>query len=231
MIEEIKKLLIPYHCDTLQRYGGFIDGGYVYEKGLLEKSVIVYSYGIGTPTWISFDIEMADMGKDVFMYDASVSHIANENSKLHFFKEFVNSSNIEGHILSNGHQNISDMILKMDIEGNEYETLLNCNESIFNRFNQISIEVHNILNNDCEPKIKLFTLLNKHYKLVHVHGNNSLRELIDGMCDVLELTYIRKDYSNHLNEISKISSPRLELDAPNEISQPEIKLDWWLRND
>lgn len=229
-ISKIKNLLRPYKCETLKRYGGFIDGGYIYEKNLLEKSNIIYSYGIGTPTWISFDIEMAEMGKHVFMYDASVSHISSENTNLHFFQEFVNASNIENHIFNNGHKDITNMILKMDIEGNEYETLLNCNTSIFNNFNQISIELHNITHQDSnEQKIQLLSLLNQNYKLVHVHGNNSLRDLVDGMCDVLELTYIRKDCATNLNEMSNSPCPNPDLDATNEVSQPELILDWWVQ--
>jgi hypothetical protein len=231
MINDIKKLLKPYRCDDLRRYGGFIDGGYIYEKNLLEKTPVVYSYGIGTPTWISFDVEMAQMGKHVYMYDGSVSHVANPNPNLHFFKVFVNSSNIEYHIKSNGHENLSDMILKMDIEGNEYETLLNCNNAIFNCFNQISIEIHNVITSGPDDKIKLLSLLNTNYKLVHIHGNNSLRDLCEGVCDVLELTYIRKDCAEHLNEFSNKPCPNTELDARNEINQPELVLDWWLEND
>jgi hypothetical protein len=123
------------------------------------------------------------------------------------------------------------MILKMDIEGNEYETLLNCNNAIFNCFNQISIEIHNVITSGPDDKIKLLSLLNTNYKLVHIHGNNSLRDLCEGVCDVLELTYIRKDCAEHLNEFSNKPCPNTELDARNEINQPELVLDWWLEND
>jgi hypothetical protein len=54
------------------------------------------------------------------------------------------------------------------------------------------------------------------------------KSLIDGVPDVLELLYIRKDRLSNL-EKRKNSFPIEGLDFPNNPAQPDIKLDWWLK--
>jgi FkbM family methyltransferase len=154
MIERIKKLLIPYLAPKLARYGGDYDGGYILNPELVSDSSHVYSYGVGPDeSFITFDRHMSTLGKKVFMYDASVkSQWFSADKNFHFKSEYVNSSNISQHIKDNNHINNTNMILKMDIEGNEFETLINCDESVFSHFNQIGLEVHDILNSHNEKE-------------------------------------------------------------------------------
>lgn len=247
MINEIKELLTPYEFDNLHRYGGNYDGGYILAENLLQNSQIIYSYGVGPEeSWITFDREMSSRKKTVYLYDNLKNGFWAENDPFFVFKsEYVNSKNIYSHIIENNHVEKTNMVLKMDIEGNEYETLLNCSENLFNHFDQVAIEVHDVVNSHLEPyylinvdniekrwenKINLFNKLNKFYYLVHIHGNNNSFKVIDGLPDVLELLYIRKDKFNEI-EKRKNSFPIDGLDFPNNPSQPDIKLDWWLKND
>jgi len=243
MIQEIKNLLIPYQCDNLQRYGGDYDGGYIFNSELVKDTKFVYSYGVGpNDTYITFDKQMSSLDKDVYLYDASVSDPWWEEKKFHFKPEYVNSKNIVNHLKENGHENQTNMILKMDIEGNEFETLTNCTDSVFLCFNQIGIEIHDILNSHVEPyniinsgnphlrwrnKINLFERLNKYYKLVHIHANNCSVVRRDGIADVLELTYIRNDYMPDNLEISDKPCPRKDLDFRNSHDFEDIHMDWW----
>lgn len=244
MIEYIKNLLIPYHTENLKRYGGDYDGGYILRQDLVDRSKYVYSYGVGpNETFITFDRHMTQLGKNVYLYDASISTPWWDESLFSFRSEYVNSNNILNHIKENGHDNENNMILKMDIEGNEFETIINCDESIFSRFGQIGIEVHDVLNHHTEPqflinadnanmrwenKINLFSKLNKYYKLVHIHGNNCSATITNGIADVLELTYIRNDYMPKELEISQLPCPIEGLDYRNSHSSPEIQMDWWI---
>jgi Methyltransferase FkbM domain len=243
IVQEIKNRLIPYKCSSLKRYGGDYDGGYIFKSDLVKDTKYVYSYGVGpNDGYITFDKEMASLGKDVYLYDASVSDPWWQEPHFHFTPEYVNSQNILNHIKQNGHTNETNMVLKMDIEGNEFETLINCDESLFSHFNQIGIEIHDVLNSHVEPyyvinaqnphlrwlnKINLFDRLNKHYKLVHIHGNNCSMVKRDGMADVLELTYVRKDCMPNNPEISDNSCPREDLDFKNSHDSDDIYMDWW----
>jgi len=244
MTNEIKKLLTPYDYQNLKRYGSVYDGAYVLSEDLLNKSDIVYSYGVGpNELWITFDRHMAFLKKNIYLYDDLKDDFWAKNDPFFTFKkEYVNSSNIYSHVKDNNHTNNTNMILKMDIEGNEYETLLNCSEDLFSHFDQLAIEVHDVVNSHTEPyylinaddvqkrwenKLNLFNLLNKFYNLVHIHGNNFSSEVIDGVPDVLELLYVRKD---KFSEVKKrtISFPIQGLDLPNDRSKPDIELNWWL---
>lgn len=245
MINKIKKLLIPYDYINLKRYGGNYDGGYILASDLLEKSDIIYSYGVGPDeSWITFDREMLSMNKKVYMYDNLINGFWTSHQNLIFKSEYVNSQNILQHIYDNKHTNNTNMILKMDIEGNEFETILNSSSELFTYFNQIAIEIHDITNNHLEPhylinindpyerwmnKIRLFSKLNEYFNLVHIHGNNNSYKIIDTMPDVLELLYIRKDCMNSNSSISKEKCPRNQLDFPNNFNKPEIVMDWWIK--
>lgn len=235
IIENIKKLLTPYGCSNLKRYGANYDGGYVLLSNLLEASSSVYSYGVGDNiALISFDQHMTTLNKSVYMYDASIDGSWIIASLMRFKKENVDSNNIYKHIVENNHQDDHNMVLKMDIEGAEYDTLLNCNEIIFKHFNQIAIEVHDVLMfSDCKPynetkhkQISLFNRLNQYYYLVHIHGNNNCLKMINGIADTLELLYIRKDKIEN-PEISKNKCPVYGLDFPNNPQREDINMNWW----
>lgn len=245
MTNEIKKLLTPYKTNGLKRYGGNHDGGYIFRQDLIDKCEHVYSYGVGpSEPFITFDREMVNMNKKVYMYDASVLPWWQEGT-FFFKKEFVNRSNILEHIKNNGHENQFNMTLKMDIEGYEYDTLTNCEASVFSHFSQISIEVHDVLNISKESrflneettdnlarswksKLPFFERLNSFYKLVHIHANNYSLWNNDGLYDILELTYIRNDHMPECPQLSKDACPISGLDFPNSQSNAEITLNWWL---
>lgn len=243
-IQKIKNLLIPFEFKDLKRYGGNYDGGYILSESLTNDSNLVYSYGVGpSDAWITFDKHMSDLGKKIFLYDASIKELWDKRESFIFKSEYVNSKNILEHIKQNNHQNEYNMILKMDIEGCEFDTLINCDESLFSHFNQLSIEVHDVLNSNAESarltntgsygsrinnKILLFEKLNKYYNLVHIHGNNNSPSKAHGICDVLELSYIRKDRFEINPKISKKSCPIEGLDCRNTNSAEEIEMNWWI---
>ena len=41
MINEIKKLLVPYNLNSLKRYGGLYDGGYIFSPIAIVISLIL----------------------------------------------------------------------------------------------------------------------------------------------------------------------------------------------
>jgi FkbM family methyltransferase len=246
---EIKQLLTPYSCSDLKRYGAAGDGGYILSKSLTGQSNIVYSYGVGdNDDGVSFDKSMASHGKKIFLYDASINSFWYNPPQFNFKSEYVNSKNIYKHIQENNHLDDKNMILKMDIEACEYETLINCQDEVFDHFSQIILELHDVVNecndrdnilnvDDTEArwanKINLLTRLNRYYYLVHIHGNNWIKTKSEGLCDVLELTFIRKDKFIDKLELSNVPCPVPGLDFKccncDWHSTEDVVLDWWVK--
>jgi hypothetical protein len=168
--------------------------------------------------------------------------------QFNFKSEYVNSKNIYKHIQENNHLDDKNMILKMDIEACEYETLINCQDEVFDHFSQIILELHDVVNecndrdnilnvDDTEArwanKINLLTRLNRYYYLVHIHGNNWIKTKSEGLCDVLELTFIRKDKFIDKLELSNVPCPVPGLDFKccncDWHSTEDVVLDWWVK--
>jgi len=237
----LKKLIIPQSLGSLQkkRYGGDEDGSYVFVKELLESSEYIYSYGIGSD--VSFDTHCADMGKQLYMYDASINKLPSFHKNFNFKKEFLLSGLIRDHVRENGHLEENQMVLKMDIEGHEYDVINNDIDFIQNHFNQISMEIHYLIEeipqgwevDDLCKKIKpdknikseFFKNLTKYYNIIHIHGNNHSFRFLD-FPDSLEITFLRKDYPTV--GLHETCFPIDGLDFPNYDQIEDYKLDWWI---
>jgi len=116
----------------------------------------------------------------------------------------------------------------MDIEGGEYPWLLSIDESQLNTFKQIVIEFHGI-NDDSwgcnyNDKVKCLEKLAKTHYIVHAHGNNH-SEVQNNIPDVIELTYVNKNYFHSVPEPNKYCLPAINLDYPNS-NRPEIYLNF-----
>ena len=101
---------------------------------------IAYSFGISIN--VDFDKALADRGIDVYMYDHTINSLPFENPKFHWKKigicgksrANVNLKTLEKLIDENGHKNEKNMILKMDIEHWEWESLVDISEETLNQF-------------------------------------------------------------------------------------------------
>ena len=71
---------------------------------------------------------MAQRGYEIFMYDMTIDGLPQENEHFHFFKEGIagteikerNLNTLSNFIKRNGHEDKTNMILKMDVEGAEW---------------------------------------------------------------------------------------------------------------
>ena len=237
----LKKLIYPHRLLELnkERYGGTDDGSYVFVKELFEKSNYVYSYGIGDD--ISFDRHCAKMGKKVFMYDASIDNLPEVHENFFFKKQFLSAGLINDQIWGNGHGEETNMVLKMDIEGHEYDVVNQDIDFIQKHFNQISMEIHCLIEevpegwkiDDLNKKIKtnkvlkesFFKNLSKYYNIIHIHGNNHSYRFFD-FPDSLEITFLRKDFPTL--GLDDTAFPVDGLDFPNYDQVEDFKLDWWV---
>ncbi|MGH6838352.1 MAG: sulfotransferase domain-containing protein [Methylocella sp.] len=203
---ETLSLLTPFDIDKPKiRIGPNTDGGYTLVDDFSTTQIMI-SYGIGAE--YRFDIEMAERGHDVYMFDHTIEAIQAENKKLHFFREGVAGQsnisqkefNIKDHLCR--HQIHGDrLILKMDVEGAEFDALESVPDDTLNRFEQIVLEVHWL--NNLDDRVfrdqfrKIFRRLNSIFTLFHVHANNwdgrNGLVIVSGIpvSPLLELSYVR----------------------------------------
>ena len=109
------------------------DGCYVL---LDDFENIKYAYSFGIYRNIQFDKVLADKGIDIYMYDHTINSLPYENPRFHWKKIGLcgmrapnkNMKNLEQLIAENGHSKEKNMILKMDIEHWEFESLIDLKE-------------------------------------------------------------------------------------------------------
>lgn len=200
-------LLTPYEMKTLSRVrigNPDGDGGYVLADRF-RPGQKVYSYGVFDE--VSFDLDLAERGLEVFLYDHTIARLVADHPNFTFIREGVAGANnpagalytIDHHIQTNGHDD-NDMILKMDIEGMEWGVIEQTDASVLRRFEQMVIEMHSLTLLDRrvyhETFMRALTKLLEDFHIVHVHANNA--QTVQSVCGLpvpylLEVTLIRKD--------------------------------------
>lgn len=240
----LKKRLIPYNLSysekTLKKKRfGCGDGGYVLGDFRMDNLSIL-SYGVGNdPLGLGFEQSFEDV--EIHLYDGSCDGLPSNVDGATFVKENLNSRNFKKHV-ERLNKN-TNKILKMDIEGSEYEFLTRENlEICFQNFDQIAIEVHGLIEevpegwviesaiqkakNNLALKIDFFNKLNERFYLFHIHGNNHSPRYVD-FPDSLELTYINKKLVKE-EGVNKTRCPDLLVDEPNWDGREDYYLDWWI---
>ena len=125
----IKELLTPYDVGHKKiRFGPIKDGGYVISENLIKETDAVYSLGIADNC--GFDLSMAELGFKVHMFESSHSNPPVTHPNFIFKQMFMNSSNMNNEIKTNNHLG-KRILLKMDIEGSEYELFENIDIDVF----------------------------------------------------------------------------------------------------
>ena len=187
------------------RIGSKEDGGYILLDDF-ENIRITYSFGIDHE--ISFDKDLADKNIDIFMYDHSIEKLPFYNKKFHWKKigltEKKNYSNnmktFKELLQENGHTNEKNMILKIDIDGGEWNIFSDIDNEILLQFKYIVVEFH--FNDLCISQYqKVFKKLNKNHQIFHLHCNNYDSIIkFDGcyICKALEISYIIKENNSFI---------------------------------
>ena len=155
LLKDRDKELCIYHLLSIKEVigkkrilvGEKSDGCYVLLDDF-ENVKIAYSFGISIN--IQFDKALADKGIDIYMYDHTINSLPFLNAKFHWKKiglcgvnkKYQHMKTLEELIIENGHKNENNMILKIDIEHWEWESLLDLKEDTLNQFKYIAIEYH-----------------------------------------------------------------------------------------
>jgi hypothetical protein len=227
------ELLKVYNFDKKIRLGTNNDGGYVF--GELDGEYDCYiSAGVSNEESFSRDfIAKYNMNKyNSYAFDGTINDYPYEFTKdITFIKKNIDSYfDIKHANLSFLMNKYSNIFLKMDIEGGEYPWLLHLNENQQNKFKQIVIEFHGITNDgyNCNynDKVKCLQNLSKTHYIVHAHGNN-FAPILNNIPDVIELTYINKNYFNSVPELNTVELPIPNLDFPNSNSLNDYNLNFY----
>jgi hypothetical protein len=208
------------------RFGNQFDGGYVMVHDF-NKSDSLISLGVGND--VTLDAELSKMISKVHFYDHTVSRLPQSVDNAIFHKEEIGyakegSVTLEETLIRLKPE--GDTILKMDIEGSEWEVL--ASTVSLGAFKQIVIEFHGLQQLvNLDYFVRTASALQKIHTThapVHLHANNYVPVAIIGnslVPDVIEVTYLnRSNYKTVMYE----PLPGAEFDNPNCSLIPEIAL-------
>ena len=214
---------------TKVRIGNHQDGGYILLNDF-ENIKIAYSFGINND--VTFDKDLAGKNIDIFMYDHTIKRLPYENKRFHWKKIGLtdkigkenNMKTLSELIKENRHTDEKNMILKIDIEGEEWNIFNNISIEILTQFKYILAEFHFNYNN-AKNYLKVLSKLNISHQIFHLHCNNGGSLIyFDGniICSALEISYIIKENNTFVN--NRDFFPIKNIDYKNGDNRPDFNL-------
>ncbi len=208
-----------------------------FEKDLQKKNanckVIAYDHTVNNQFWIKrfkkdfislllFKKLKPNKIIDVFKFINYLSFFNGKNK--HYLKKIVSKKKKSNQAtITEVLKNSTNIILKVDIEGDEYKVLNDINKNS-KKVNLLIIEFHKVLEN--LKKIKKF-LSKSSFKIIHVHGNNYGGMNTKGTPNVLEITLLNKKKFKVSKKKSKYRYPIDNLDYSNLKRREDIKLEFY----
>jgi hypothetical protein len=203
---------------TYARFGSDGDGGYVLVDDITPGTSLI-SYGVDVN--VDFEKHLSDLGCSVVMYDDSVDGPPIEIDAI-FHKKRIGIKEEEVGIDSTLADNC---ILKLDIEGSEWDTLAEAKD--LSKCRQITIEAHWLLDlvYDAfyEKVVEALENLNKTHFPVWIHANNDQPLAVIGgqpVPNVFEILFLNRESYSY----SEIKDPFAGLNSPNNPLFPDISL-------
>jgi len=163
---------------TFERVGDKHDGGYVMCGNLTGRAQSLYSYGIAASDEWGCTLS-ARLQVPVHQYDCfELRRPPCAAASPVFHEECVgpNSASKEGRLFDNIASQLSKngdsgklLLMKMDVEGSEWESFMATPDAVFEKIDQLVVEFHGV-----EDSIFVDTMLRlkKHFHVVNVHYNN-----------------------------------------------------------
>ena len=234
-VTELLALLKPHDVigHRKARLGGNHDAGYVMLDDF-EAVETALSLGIGADA--SWDVALAERGVRVLQFDDTIENSPSAHQRLSFLRKRIVPSAPDGSRSTTIAQALDEhvppdddrLILKIDIEGGEWDVLDALSAPVIDRFLQIVCEFHDfrrILEAGWRDRAhRVLTKLNDRHAVVHIHGNNfrpmiSIGDML--VPDVIELTFARSRTYTLTDAAADFPGP---LDNPNDSS----RLDYYL---
>jgi hypothetical protein len=184
----------------LERFGETHDGGYLLCANLLTEVQAGYSYGIsGYDRW-GCDVTQR-LRVPVHQYDCfNLTRPACTAGTTIFHEECVDGTTridesgrlfdtILSQLRSNGDRG-KRIVMKMDVEGSEWVTLLKAPDALLRDIDQLAIEFHGI---DDDLFREVIQRLKRFFYVVHLHYNNhACRNAAPFPADVYEMLFVSK---------------------------------------
>jgi hypothetical protein len=217
----------------LIRLGGEHDGGYLVPDDL-EAIVACFSPGVSSEA--TFEEAMLDRGIRCYQVDASVECSPVQDHPLVKFQRKFLGPATEGEFISleewvreQEPEQRGDLLLQMDIEGDEWAVLAGTPDVVLRRFRILCIEFHYLEHLFSPFAFRImsgvFEKLLRQFYVVHVHPNNwtelaavSRRYSVPS---VLEYTFLRKDRVKVISPVTSFPHP---LDRHCKDNGPDVVL-------
>ncbi len=231
---ELLRLLRPSRVEGFHkaRLGSAHDGGYVMVDDF-DGIDAAFSFGIAQDA--NWDAAVADRRVPVYQFDHTIDAPPISRPDLIFTKERITAEPARGaHTIDelvrrHGTPGKASLILKIDIEGDEWAVFDSVSEPALSCFSQIVAEFHFLGNIMVDlvwyqHALRVFKKLIHSFGVVHVHANNghgvhSLANVV--VPHIVEVTLVNK--SRYRLGVTDEIFPG-PLDAPNDPGSPDIHL-------
>jgi hypothetical protein len=237
-VQELIEKLHPLDCGIeLIRVGSKGDGGYLIPDDLIG---IEYCFSPGVSDLANFESQLADLNIKSFLADYSVASLPLKRPEFTFDKKFLGSSDRDPFFtLASWKEKhlkgyTGDLLLQMDIEGYEYETILSTPETLLDQFRIMVIEFHELdrlfdhfgfqLISSCFER-----LLHSFY-VVHIHPNNTSEVVKRGEIAVpaaMEFTFLNKRRAKGKTAQTAFPHP-LDADCGPELRHVDLPKCWYV---
>lgn len=179
--KELFAELKPVHLKNCKfaRFGDVHDGGYIMCENLLKNAEVAYSYGIeGRDIW---GCEISKKYKlTVHQYDCfNLTQPVCDGGKFSFHGECIGDRTMKredrlydtygNQLIKNGDAG-KKVVMKMDVEGSEWDSLISADEKVLMNIEQLSIEMHR---ENRDSYLKTVRRLKKYFYIASVHFNNN----------------------------------------------------------
>lgn len=203
-ILSLLRLLEPQNVVGFEkmRIGPAGDGGYVHIDDLNDVTR-AFSFGISDND--AWDVAIAQKGVAVEQFDGTIESPPSNHPLLRFHRKMIgvkadaDTATLADLVSEHSRGDHADLLLKMDIEGCEWDVFDSTSEAALARHTQIICEVHDLsrlVAPDFRARARrVFEKLHKHFAVVHVHANNCAPFALVAQIplpDVLEISFANR---------------------------------------
>jgi hypothetical protein len=232
-IIRVARLLAPHQVvgHAKVRLGRHNDGGYVL---LDDFSDVTCAFSFGIDSDASWDLALAQRGIVVHQFDFSVAGPPTSHDNFRFEqRRIVGTMNEDGVTIGSllkryGSGDPARIVLKSDIESDEWDVFANATPAQLRQFSQIVCEFHGFHLVGKDPIfakiIRALQNLKRSFGVIHVHANNHCpMALVGGVPfpEVLEVTFVNTSRYSLRPTDEIFPTP---LDEPNDPDTPDYFL-------
>lgn len=192
---------VAMKCGWKRHIGPPTDGGYVVWDSGRPLCDTLLSYGVDTN--VDFEVAIADAGARVFLFDHTVPGTPRRHPNFVFCREALADEDIDG-VAGTLEKHIRGLcgrvMLKVDVEGEEFSAVLCTPHDVLGRFEQICMELHWLgrpsRGGDFRTKALALERLREQFVLLHAHGNSYGDVINVAGCelpDVLEVLLVNRN--------------------------------------